>query len=354
MSDVLSIPLFQPAYTGKEEDYVRESFQKWNEHLHGSYFRTRCEGIIRESFLFQNFFLINSVRTAAELLIHPLITEPGKEIILSGYASPMLSDVILAAKGVPRYADVHPQTLNAEPEQIAALINEQTVAVIITHYAGITARIPEIEKIASKKKVFLIEDCTLAFGSYYNSTPLGSYGDAALFSFDEYHCVTAGSGGGITFTNKALAKAFEKNLPQLKHQLLPSSAAAILFAQLEMKDKIMQRRKQIWGKYYNEFLYLEHRLLVRLPSFPEESSGNGQLFFLLCNSEGERVALIKFLKGKNIEAASHYPLVKGAEELRGSREASKTVVLLPLNYDLNRTQHQFIIQSVIEFYTSIQ
>jgi dTDP-4-amino-4,6-dideoxygalactose transaminase len=143
---------------------------------------------------------------------------------------------------------------------------------------------------------------------------------------------------------------------------LPSEiTAAFLMAQLESLDRIQKRRKEIWNLYNSGLKELENKGLVKLPFIPDYATNNAHLFFLVCRSLDERTRLIEYLKKNDILAVFHYlslhksPFFKGIHDGRTLPYAdlySDCLVRLPLFYELNDSQVEFIIKTITKFYSN--
>ena len=71
-------------------------------------------------------------------------------------------------------------------------------------------------------------------------------------------------------------------------------------------DKIQKKRIYLWEHYYNELLPLEQQGKITLPTIPDNTTVNGQLFYILCRNPEERTDLLNFLRTKEIISVFHY------------------------------------------------
>jgi dTDP-4-amino-4,6-dideoxygalactose transaminase len=86
---------------------------------------------------------------------------------------------------------------------------------------------------------------------------------------------------------------------------LPSDIiAAFLFAQLENLEAIQEKRKWLWEKYYDMLYLLKDR--IQLPYIPDYATNNAHMFYIVCQSPGERDGLIAHLKEQHIQSVFHY------------------------------------------------
>ena len=107
----------------------------------------------------------------------------------------------------PVFADCDPDTWNVDVEDVERKITERTRALLIVHLYGNPANVEALTKIAQKHNLKLIFDGAHAFGSQYRGKPIGSFGDAEVFSLSPTKLLVAGEGGLVTTNDALLAKA---------------------------------------------------------------------------------------------------------------------------------------------------
>jgi perosamine synthetase len=105
----------------------------------------------------------------------------GREVLFPSFFHCVELEALLAAGARVRFYSVDSR-LDVDPAEIATLIGSQTAAVYVIHYAGFPAPIRELGELCRNAGLALIEDCALALLSYAGDEPLGSFGDAAVFS----------------------------------------------------------------------------------------------------------------------------------------------------------------------------
>lgn len=103
-----------------------------------------------------------------------------------------------------KFADVDPFTMNISVESVKKLINKKTKAIICVHYGGLPCDLDELNKIAKKYNIPIIEDAAQALGAKYNNKSIGGIGDFTTFSFQAIKHITTGDGGILTIKNKKL------------------------------------------------------------------------------------------------------------------------------------------------------
>ena len=142
-------------------------------------------------------------RVAIYFAVKALI-KPGQKVILSPYTIADVVNMVVCAGGEPVFADIERETCNIDPTEVERLIDDQTGAVMVTHFYGLACDIERIAKICKDRNVPLIEDAAQAFGVRVNGKPVGTFGDAGIFSFGMYKNVNSFLGGMIVTNSAAL------------------------------------------------------------------------------------------------------------------------------------------------------
>ena len=142
---------------------------------------------------------------AIQVALRALGAGPGDEVIMPAYTC--IADPLSAMQVgvVPVFADIDPDSACLDPNDFARKITPHTKAVIPVHFGGNVARMSEIKMIADSHGLPILEDAALAQGATWQRKPVGSWADAAIFSFGDDKPMTAGRGGMITTNSAELA-----------------------------------------------------------------------------------------------------------------------------------------------------
>lgn len=173
---------------------------------------------------------------------------------------------VISAGGKVAFADIGADTLSMDPESLLGNITPKTRGVIVTHIAGFpNPSLETIVQICQEHGLFLIEDATHAIGATVNGKKVGSFGDAAVFSFTPTKVLTTGE-GGMLVTNKSKLSEYAKkysfygsgigrtNFVDLgRHMVLPEISAILGIYQLNRLDEFVAKRNEI-AKKYNKVL----------------------------------------------------------------------------------------------------
>ena len=238
-----------------------------------------------------------------------------------------------------------------------------------------------IMALAEKYSLYVIEDAAQAIDSYYlkdgKQTPLGDFGHFSTFSFHETKNIICGEGGMLVINDKEHRERaeiiWEKGTNRsaffrgeidkygwvdIGSSFLPSDMnAAFLWAQLSSIDKIQQKRRSIWNRYYN-LLKDELKHDIQLPHIPEYATNNAHMFYLRCTDQEQRDALIAHLKSKGIMAVFHYQSLhrskfylkhQKSQTLPNADYFSEALLRLPFFYGIDDGEIDYIVENVLKF-----
>lgn len=137
---------------------------------------------------------------ALDLAVAALGIGPGDEVIVAPRSFVASAFCVRLARATPVFAEIDPDSGNITAATIAERITPRTKAVIPVHIGGWPAEMPAIMALARSHGLKVIEDCAQAHGAEIDGLPVGSFGDAACFSFCQDKIITtAGEGGLATF-----------------------------------------------------------------------------------------------------------------------------------------------------------
>lgn len=140
---------------------------------------------------------------ALDLALLALEIGPGDEVVVTPRTFVASAFCVMLAGATPVFADVDVDSGNITPESIERVLTERTRAVIPVHLAGWPADMPGIMKLASRHHLLVIEDCAQAHGATIDGRSVGSFGNAATFSFCQDKIIsTGGEGGFVNFQDR--------------------------------------------------------------------------------------------------------------------------------------------------------
>lgn len=380
MDDHKNIPFNRPYFSGKELIYIRQALERGKISGDG-FFTKQSHQFFEEQLGFKKVLLTTSCTDALEMSALLTNIAPGDEVIMPSFTFPSTANAFILRGARIVFVDSESDNPNMDVSQIEPLITKRTKAIVPVHYAGVACDMDSIMNLAKKYGLFVIEDAAQAMDSYYKGRLLGQIGHLAAFSFHETKNISSGEGGLIAVNDEAFnlraeiirekgtnrSQFFRGEVDKyswvdMGSSFLPSDIiAAFLFAQLEELKNIQDKRKQIWQTYYQGLTSLANEGYFRLPYIPSYATNNGHLFYILCHSLDERQNLIDFLKENGILAIFHYVPLHSSLFYKGKHNVgefpnceiyNRSLLRLPLFYDLSLLDVQYIIQKIAQFYGS--
>ena len=245
--------------------------------------------------------------------------QEGDEVIVPAntYIASILS--ILQAGLRPVLCEPLWESCNIDPEKIEELITPRTKAIMAVHLYGRCADIPEIDKIAKKHSLKIIEDSAQAHGAIIAGKRTGNLGDAAGFSFYPGKNLGAlGDGGAITTNDKELAEVARAianygsqkkyvNIYKGLNSRLDEIQAAILSVKLQRLDVDNERRREIAGIY-------NARITNPAITLLEPTNGKEHVYHIYPIFCKDREKLQQHLLENGIETLIHYPIPPHRQE----------------------------------------
>ena len=128
----------------------------------------------------------------------------GDEVITSVFTCTATNIPLLYIGAKIKFADIDPKTMNICPKSIKKLITKKTKAISVVHYGGVSCDMEEINKIAKKYNLKVIEDAAQALGGKYKNKKIGTISDFTTFSFQAIKHITTGDGGILVTKNQNL------------------------------------------------------------------------------------------------------------------------------------------------------
>lgn len=207
-------------------------------------------------------FAVTSGTAAIHTALAAINPNPGDEVITTSITDMGALSPILYQGAIPVFADVDPHTYNVTADTIAAVLNERTRAIIVTHLFGNPCDMEEILKLAAEKDIPVIEDSAQAFLASHKGKKVGSIGDIGCFSFQQGKHMTCGEGGMVVTNNERLArqmflyinKAWGYGDPKPDHYFLALNyrlselQGAVALAQLKKLNGMVQIRIELAKK----------------------------------------------------------------------------------------------------------
>jgi UDP-2-acetamido-2-deoxy-ribo-hexuluronate aminotransferase len=308
-----------------------------------------------------------TVASGTEALLIALMAldlKPGDEVITTPFTFAATAETIVLAGAKPVFVDVEPDTANIDVSLIEARITPRTKAIMPVSLYGQVADMAEINAIAEKHGLAVIEDAAQSFGavyqgrrscalstfgatSFFPSKPLGCYGDGgALFTDDDQLAVAAREirvhGQSARYTHTRLGVGGRMDTLQ----------CAVVLAKLPRFAWELQRRAELGARY--------QRLLAAVPGVglvttrPDRNSVFAQFTVVLEN----RAAVMAALQAAGVPTAVHYPKPLHQQPAYAahccpdccpvSTGLAQRVLSLPMSADLSEADQDRVVQVLAE------
>src|SRR4051812_18143366 len=258
----------RPFFSGKEFQFIQEAIGNWQLSGDGE-FTKKCHRLLEESLGVPKALLTTSCTHALEMAALLLDVKAGDEVLVPSFTFVSTANAFALRGARPVFVDVRPDTLNLDETRLEALITPRTRAIAPVHYAGVGCEMDAIMAIARAHDLSVVEDNAHGLFGKYRGQPLGTFGAMATQSFHETKNVTCGEGGALLINDARYEERAEivrekgtnrgrffrgqvdkYTWVDLGSSYLPSDVvAALLFAQLEMRDRIQARRRHLWQTY---------------------------------------------------------------------------------------------------------
>jgi len=313
--------------------------------------------------------------TAALQLALKLAAVEGKEVITTSITFISTNHAILYNGGIPVFADVEPDTLNVNVQDIEQRITDNTRAILVVHFGGHPCDMDPVMRLAEKHGLKVIEDCAHACGAAYKGRKAGSIGDYGCYSFHAVKNLACGEGGMVTAHSEAEAKRLKglrwlgidqgtwdrsdadkryswnytvKELGFKAH--LNDIPAAIGICQLEKLDRLNGRRREVAGMYTEALSKLDW---IETPVEKDYAESSFHNYVIKLDN---RDNFVDYMTQKGISIGVHYypnhlyemykPYYR---HLPIAETVWKRIATLPLYPDLTEAEVTLIIDSIRSF-----
>lgn len=371
MKQQLKIPLNKP-YWGKEEEALVIKALREGTGIGDLKFNIELSKTLSQ-ILHIKYVLPTSSGTAALDLACQCLIEPGDEVILPSFTFSSCANAILLSGGKPVFVDIDAKTYNIDPVKIQEKITRKTKAIMVVHYAGMAADMKDIQKIAKKHNLLIIEDAAHTLGATYFNKALGTIGNIGCFSLHGTKNIACGEGGIFVTNHSNILKEAEivrekgtdrssfmrgerKKYSWVgvgQSMVLSDILAALALAQVKKIKKITKLRQEV-AKYYLKQLapYTDR---IDLPVISEGTNPNWHIFAIRVD-KNKRDKVIAGLRDAGIEASFHFlPLhtsVMGQKlgyqqgDLPITELVSSSLIRLPIYPELAKAQVDYIVEKL--------
>lgn len=277
--------LSSPHMGGTELSYIHEAFDtNWVAPLGPNVdnFEKDIAAFLKEDV---HVAALSSGTAALHLALVLAGVQAGDEVICQSMTFSASANPIAYLGAIPVFVDSEAETMNMSPALLEQAIQDRIAkgktpkAIIPVHLYGMPAKINEIQAIADKYGIAVIEDAAEALGSYVDGKMCGTYGVISALSFNGNKIITTSGGGALVahskeLTQKAtfLATQARDAAPHYEHShigynyRMSNICAGIGRGQMEVLAKRVEQRRAVYNRYYDKMKNLKGVSFVDEPA----------------------------------------------------------------------------------------
>ncbi|OGH62777.1 MAG: erythromycin biosynthesis sensory transduction protein eryC1 [Candidatus Lindowbacteria bacterium RIFCSPLOWO2_12_FULL_62_27] len=289
----------------------------------------------------------------------------GDEVITVSYTAVATVAAVEMAGAQPALVDIDPDYFTLDPKRLAGALTSKTRAILVVHLYGQPVDFPPILDFAHTHRLRVIEDCAQSHGAMYGGRRVGSFGDAAAFSFYPTKNLGSLGDGGMAVTHDAELARQVRMLRQYGwdghreslcagwNSRLDEIQAAILRVKLKTLDEDNEKRRRLAALY--------GRLLKPAKlNLPPERPNCRHACHLYVVRSAQRDKLRSHLRKQGIETLVHYP--QGVHQQAAYRDrnlssgslsvtesACREVLSLPMYPELTEEEVTTVCRAILEF-----
>lgn len=376
MKKIDIIPVFKPLLGKDTIEHISKIFdvgwlgmgtntKEFEEHL-SKYFELKNRYLVAT----------NTATSALHLILRAMNIGKNDEVITPSFNCVADQQAIRMAGAKPVMCDILEENLGIDCKKAEEIITEKTKAIIPLHYAGIPCEQEKVYDLAKKYNLRVIEDCCHAIGTKINKKKIGSYGDAAFFSFDAVKTITSVDGGCIIINNK---EEFEKiqhmrllgmskdTIERYKNKRawdydvidegyryhLNNVMAGVGISQIKKINQIISTRQKVCIEYNRSFKNIDG-LIIPKSDFKDISP----FIYVVRVLDNKREQLVNHLKNLNIDTGIHWKPVHKftyfanakCGDLTITNKIADEILTLPLHSNMKNEFIERVISGVKTFF----
>ena len=300
---------------------------------------------------------VNSGTSALHVALLTLGIGKGDEVIVPSFTFAATANSVALTGATPVFVDIDPQTFCIDPVAIINAITTKTKAIQVVHLYGLPADMTAIMKIAKEYKLLIIEDAAQAHLASIEGKPVGTFGDAAAFSFYPTKNMTSGEGGMIVFKepsaariarlyrNQGMEKRYENEIVGFNLRMTDIHAAIGRVQLTKLAEKTLRRQQNA------AFLSENISRSVDAPVIP---SGFSHVFHqYTIKVQGDRDVFASKLTELGVGSGVYYPIpvhelpaFGKKKSLPNTSQVCKQVLSLPVHPALSNKDLKRIVTAV--------
>ena len=321
-SNLRQIPLSSPSITQREIDAVVEVMRSGVLSLGPKVeeFEAKCAAVAGR----EHGIAVSSGTAGLHCAVLAAGIGEGDEVLTTPFSFVASANPIMMAGATPKFVDVEPSSFNLDPKLLEAAITPRTKAIMAVEVFGHPGGMEEIEAIARRNELILLEDCCEGFGGSVQTATgtrkIGSFGRAGVFGFYPNKQITTGEGGMIVTDDKRIADLARSlrnqgrdGMAWLAHQRmgynyrLSEINSALGCVQVDRLDDILAARRDAAGWYMQRLLDSPYMIL---PTLGNHEAASWFVFVVRLTDlfePGDRDEVIRQLRLRGIGSNNYFP-----------------------------------------------
>ena len=322
---------------------------------------------------------VSNATAALQLSLKAIGIGKGDQVVVPDLTFVASINAILFTGATPVIVDIDKEDYNISIDSIKKSLTKKTKAIMPVHFAGKSCKMHEIQTIARKNNLKIIEDCAHAIGGKLNKKHVGTFGDAGCFSFYPTKNLTTFEGGMVitnskkisetikTLRNHGITKSYQDRFTKGKpweydvsipgyNYRLDEIRAALGISQLKRITQNNLKRKKA-ALYYNS--KLKNIKSIITPKILKDEDHACHLYVLRFKKQGKfsRDDLFTKLLKNGIRSSVHYkPLhtftaykknAKIFDDLINSKQIYKEIISLPLYPQITLKQQDLVLKNLV-------
>jgi dTDP-4-amino-4,6-dideoxygalactose transaminase len=371
------IPFNRPSLQGREIEFIRSAVEQGHTSAEGP-FSAQVAGLLRDGTGARDVLLTTSCTAALEMSALLLGVSPGDTVVVPSYG--FVTTALAFARQGARilFCDIEERTLGLDPACLAEIMDDSVRAVVPIHYAGVACDIDGIISALERwSRADLVEDNAHGLFARYQGRPLGSFGRFSTLSFHETKNFICGEGGALVVNHDddvhRANVVYHKGTNRREFLLgevdkytwqdtgssfgLADVLAAYLYAQLERRQQILEKRKVAFDRYLRLLEPEAGRRGFALPTVPTDREQAYHMFYVMLPDAETRDRVLAGMRDRGVHATFHFvPLHSSpggrrfaARELPCpvSERVSARLLRLPFYTDLTETEADQVVEAFL-------
>ena len=302
---------------------------------------------------------------AIEIALKSLNLKKNSEVIVPVNTWISTAEAVITNNLKLVFCDINLDDYSISVEDLKKKINKKTSAIIVVHLYGNPSNMRQILKIATKKKIKVVEDCAQAHGTKFKNKHVGTFGSLGTFSFFPGKNLGGFGDGGAIVTNSKSSYLICKRLrnhgalKKYDHKFsgrnsrLDTINAAILDIKLKSYSKVIKKRNELANEYFKS---LKNTKKIQLFRLNKSNTHSFHQFVIRCSYRNE---LKKFLEKNQIQTLIHYPYMlnelkffNNKNKFKNSYNLGKKILSLPISEEHSIDQIKHISKKINFFYNN--